>query len=198
MKLFNSQLGNSLVEMTLAMAIAGIMAVPLTGIVSTQLRVPLKISNEISTSSRLQSSTVFLANDAVSARSFTVGENPEYGTFNWLEFAGSIPIAVSARYYWDEEKLLRVLTRDGASSPPQLVIPGILEYDNIMLIHVSSSWTLDETTRKWVYTRGRLQVDLDTQSAEAGAFKSLLSQVTIVADFRPSFERPAPFPSPLR
>ncbi|NQW22732.1 MAG: hypothetical protein HQ475_04725 [SAR202 cluster bacterium] len=198
MKIFKSQLGNSLIELTVAMAIAGVMSVPLTGIIAAQLRVPLRISNEVSTASKLQSSTIVLLNDAVSAQSFTPGESPEYGTFKWLEFAGTVPIAAQARYFWQEEAVWRVLTRQGSASPPFLVLTDIKTPTDVVFTHTPSEWVFDNDTKSWNYVRGRIAVDLDVDRESTSDFKKLLSRGVLVADFRPALERPAPFPSPLR
>lgn len=182
----------------LALAIAGLMSVPLTGVVATQLSTPLRIADLISTSSKLQASTIVLLNDAVSAQSFTPGEDPEYGTFRWLEFSGSIPVAVSAQYFWQEESVFRLLSRGAFSSPPFLVIGEIEKYSDVVFRHTPSVWVFDENTQKFVYTRGRIAVDLDIRRESSTGVEEILKRGFVVADFRPSFERPAPFPSPLR
>ena len=198
MKFLKSQLGNSLVELTVAMAIAGIMSVPLAGVIAAQLRIPLKISDEMRTASKLQSSTIVLMNDAVSSQSFTPGVEPEYGTFDWIEFAGAIPVAVSSRYYWEEESVFRVLTWDGSSSAPFLVIGGIEEYSDVVFKNTPSHWKFDPDTNNWAYNRGRIAVNLDIKRQSTKEFREFSSRGILVADFRPSFERPIPFPSPLQ
>ena len=198
MKFLKSQLGNSLVELTLAMAIAGIMSVPLAGVIAAQLRIPLEISEDVRTASKLQSSTVVLMNDAVSSRSFIPGLEPEYGTFEWIEFAGAVPVAVSSRYYWEDESVYRVLIWDGSASAPFLVINGIEEYGDVVFNHTPSQWKIDPDTKNWAYTRGRIAVDLDVRRQSVQEYRELLSRGVMVADFRPSFERPIPFPSPLQ
>ncbi len=107
------QLGNSLVEVTLALAIGGIISVPLAGIVGTQLRVPLRIANNIATATQIQSSTLFLVDDASTAQAFTAGTEPDYGTFTWTEYAFDPPLAIKARYYWQEQKFS--VNRHGAA-----------------------------------------------------------------------------------
>ncbi|PKB71931.1 MAG: hypothetical protein BZY87_02890 [SAR202 cluster bacterium Io17-Chloro-G6] len=180
------------------MAIAGIMSVPLSGIIAAQLRVPLKISDEVKTATKLQSSTVVLMNDAVSSRSFTPGVAPEYGTFEWIEFAGAIPVAVTSRYYWAEESVFRVLTWDGSSSAPFLLMGGIEEFGDVVFRHTPSQWKFDPNTDDWAYTRGGIAVDLDIERQSTDEVSELLSRGIVVADFRPSFERPVQFPSPLQ
>ena len=187
-----------MIELTLAMAIAGIMSVPLAGVIAAQLRVPLEISNEVRTAGKLQSSTSMLMNDAVSSQSFTPGVEPEYGTFEWIEFAASIPVAVSSRYYWEEESVYRVFTWDGSSSPPLLVIGGIEEYSDVVFKHTPSEWKLDPDAKGWAYTRGRITVDLNIKRQSVNEARELLNRGAMVADFRPSIERPIAFPSPLR
>ncbi len=187
-----------MVELTVAMAIAGIMSVPLAGVIAAQLRVPLQISDELRTATKLQSSTIVLTNDAVSARSFTPGLAPEYGTFEWIEFAGANPVAVSSRYYWADDSVFRVLTWDGSSSPPNLVIGGIERYGDVVFKHTPSSWKFDPDIDDWAYTRGRIAVVLDIKRESVDEASELLSRGIVVADFRPSFERPIPFPRPLQ
>lgn len=198
MKFVKSQFGNSLVELTVAMAIAGIMSVPLAGVIAAQLRVPLEISGEMKTASKLQSSTVVLMNDAVSSQSFTPGVEPEYGTFDWIEFAGAVPVAVSSRYYWEEGSVFRVLTWDGSASAPFLVIGGIDEYGDVAFEHTPSQWKFDPGTNEWTYIRGGIAVDLAIKRQSVNEDRELLNHGIVVAHFRPSFERPIPFPSPLR
>jgi len=187
-----------LVELTVAMAIAGIMSVPLTGVIAAQLRIPLEISSELKTASKLQSSAVVLMTDAVSAQSFTAGVEPVYGTFNWIEFAGAIPVAVTSRYYWQAESIFRVFTWDGSSSDPFMVIGEIEQYNDVIFKHTPSNWDFNPDTNKWSYTSGRIAVDLDTDRQSTNDFRELLSRGIIVADFRPSLERPVLFPSPLK
>ena len=187
-----------MVELTVAMAILGIVSVPLTGVIAAQLRIPLEISSELKTASKLQSSAVVLTTDAVSLRTFTPGEAPEYGTFDWIEFAGDNPVAVSSRYYWQEESIFRVLTWDGSVSKPFLVIGDIENYSDVVFKHTPSEWEFNPDTNSWAYTRGRIAVDLDTDRESADGIRELLSRGIMVADFRPSIERPVRFPSPLK
>ena len=92
MKIAMRQVGNTLVELTVAMAITGIVAVPLTGIMSQQLSVPGKISRQVITDQQdLKSSGIFAA-DGSRAQSFTPGEEPPvYGTFSLGRAGRTIP-----------------------------------------------------------------------------------------------------------
>ena len=67
-----------------------------------------------------------------------------------------------------------------------------------ILIVVPVAVTVATTARGWAYTSGRIAVDLDTKRESTNEFRELLSRGVLVADFRPSLERTAPFPSPLR
>lgn len=58
MKIFRQQLGLTMVELTVVLAISGLIAIPLTSIFGTQLRIPQKIASEINASSQIQKSTV--------------------------------------------------------------------------------------------------------------------------------------------
>ena len=94
--------------------------------------------------------------------------------------------------------MFRVLTRDGSASPPFLVIAEIDQYGDVVFKHTPSAWVFDDDTNQWAYTSGRIAVDLDTKRESTNEFRELLSRGVLVADFRPSLERTAPFPSPLR
>ena len=136
MKRLRWSVGNTMVELTVALAISAIISVPLTGIIADELRIPLRVSNDVTAVRRLQTSTSILSEDATSARSFTAGVEPDYGTFSWLEFAGAGPAQVTARYYWKEDSLFRELTRNADAGQPLLIIEGIAEYSDIVFNHV--------------------------------------------------------------
>ena len=57
------QWGMSLIEVSLSLAITGLVAVPLTMIVSAQLRIPAKISSNVVASRQIQRSTLVLIED---------------------------------------------------------------------------------------------------------------------------------------
>lgn len=194
MKLIKSQVGNTIVELTLALAIAGVVSVPLTGIIASQLRTPLRVSNEINAARQLQSSTVVMMDDAVSSRSFTPGENPVYGTFSWVEFAGTTPVPVTARYYWSEGDLFRDLVRGGDVRPPFLVIKGLSDYEDLQFDYQPPKWDYDPFAKSWSYTEGRIAVDINVTREVTSEFLELVRRGALVADFRPQQELPAVLP----
>ena len=97
MRVLRHQLGMSLIEVTLSLAITGLVAVPLTSIISAQLRIPAKISSNVVASRQIQRTTLVLIEDAQAAESFAVGSDPDYGTFSWKELAGPAPVELTAR-----------------------------------------------------------------------------------------------------
>ena len=161
------------------------------------MRIPLEISEEVNVVNKLQSSTIVITNDAVSSQTSTPGVEPEYGTFDWVEFAGARPVAVSSRYYWQKQTLFRVLTWDGSASAPHLVIEGVEQYGDIVFKHTPSNWQFHSDANDWVYTRGGIAVDLSIKKQSTGESSELLNHASVVANFRPTFERSVPFPSPL-
>ena len=105
MRKLRQQLGLSLVEITVVLAITGLISVPLTAIFRLQLRIPAKVAGEVSSTRQIQKSTLLLIEDAQSAQSFTPGVNPEYGTFAWNELAGPDPIPVTSLYKFEPGKI---------------------------------------------------------------------------------------------
>ena len=105
MSKLKQQLGLSLVELTVVLAITGLISVPLTAIFRLQLRIPAKVAAEVSTTRQIQKATLLLIEDARSAQSFTPGINPVYGTFAWNELAGPDPIPVTSLYKFEAGKI---------------------------------------------------------------------------------------------
>jgi len=193
MRFLKGQLGNSLVEVTLALAIGGIISIPLAGIVSTQLRVPLRIANQIATATQIQSSTLFLVDDASTALEFTAGTEPEYGTFTWTEYAFDPPLKITARYYWQEQKVFREQTR-GSTLPPFLIIDDVRRYSDLEFTYTPPEWTYDGAARTWSYSEGKLLVTLNTTGEATAKFEESVSTGNLVGDFRPQLERPVTQP----
>ena len=192
MKIAMRQVGNTLVELTVAMAITGIVAVPLTGIMSQQLSVPGKISRQVITDQQdLKSSGIFAA-DGSRAQSFTPGEEPPvYGTFLWVELAGQSPVEVTARYVWKkgEAAVFREVVRGGMVVPPQAVIKGIKEFDDVTFHYDPPLWLFNGDAETWSYSEGKMEITI-TQTREA-----IVTFEHLVVDFRPKLDLPSPPPS---
>ena len=131
MRLLRGEEGLTLVEVTISLVIAGIILVPLAAIISGQLRIPFKITSELGASRQIQQATLLLTEDASIAESFAAGTQPDYGTFSWTESSTGSPIAVTARYYWDDEKVYRLLTRAGEASPADVVVEPVPEFGDV-------------------------------------------------------------------
>ena len=78
-----NQGGMSLIELSAALAISAIILVPLTAIISVQIRVPVKVVSEITTKRQLQKASLVITEDASAAETFELGTEPDYGTFTW-------------------------------------------------------------------------------------------------------------------
>ena len=191
MNIHMRQAGNTLMELTLAMAISGIVAVPMTGVVSQQLSIPGKVARQVVTDQQdLKSSGIF-AIDASRARTFTPGAAPPvYGTFSWLELAGPSPVDVTAQFVYDEdtETVFRELVRGGKVVPPQAVVKGVKEFEDVSFQHIPPSWLFDTPTETWNYTQGRIEISI-TQTRDGS-----VTIERLVVDFRPNLDLPSPSP----
>ncbi len=202
MKKIRQQLGLTLVELTMVLAISGLIVVPLTSIFGQLLRVPAKIAAEVNASRQIQKSTLVLLEDAQAAQAFERGSDPEYGTFSWVELAGPSPLPVTSRYFFKpgvgEEAglLLRELIRGGQGTAPIVILEGILEYSEVLFQLREPIWDFDSVTGTWTYTEGKIVV-LISQVHEAGAgFGEETLTETLTADFRPQERRPVALPPP--
>ena len=206
MTFLKGQLGNTLVELTLALAIGGIISIPLTGIVGAQLRIPLRIANDISTATQLQTSALLLVEDATTAQGFVLGpqdpQDPQepgfndYGTFLWTEYTVDPPLEITARYYWEEERVFREQTRGGDLLTRFLIIDDVRAKTDITFNYTAPEWTYDGTARTWSYVEGQLRITIKTTGEASATFEESISTGNLVGDFRPQLERPVTPPSP--
>ena len=218
MKKLKGQLGLSLVEISVVLAITGLIVVPLTAIFRSQLVIPEKIAGEVVATRQIQKSTLLLIEDAQAAQEFTPGTDPEYGTFSWVELAGPEPIPVTARYFFkpgegaapgcdvnqqtEPGTVLRQLTRSGDSVPPIVILESILVFCEVEFLVEDPIWDFDSETRSWTYTEGQVTVIINRQ-LEAGAaaregtlFGEQIFVQKLIADFRPQGIRPVAPPPP--
>jgi hypothetical protein len=196
------QWGMSLIEVSLSLAITGLVAVPLTMIVSAQLRIPAKISSNVVASRQIQRSTLVLIEDAQASEAFVVGSDPDYGTFFWKELAGPAPVEVNARYFFAPSEgetsgqVRRLADRGGTVGAPIVILDGIFEYGDVVFEVIQPEWDYDNNAQAWTYTDGKVVVSI-IQIHEAGAeFGERTLTEALTADFRPLAERPVALPPP--
>lgn len=214
MKLFNKQklkqeLGLSIIELTVVLAVSGLIAVPLTQIFGSQLRIPAKVAAEVNASRQIQKSTLILIEDAHSAQAFTPGTEPnDYGSFSWVEITGPQPLPITSRYFFDEAaaeavgeaekqgRVFRQLTRGDQETPPIIILEGISAFDQVVFKVVEPLWVFDSASQQWSYTEGKVTISI-VQIHEAGAqFGQEILEEALVADFRPQNLRPVTSPPP--
>ena len=189
--------GYTLLEVSVVLAISAVLVVPLSAILITQLRVPVKISAELESSLQVQNAIQILAEDALVARSFSAGADPDYGTFSWFEFSAQSPIPVTARYVFEDGAVARELVRQGETTTPQVVINGVAEYDDVTFDYTAPAWAYDSLSRTWSYTEGKIVVTMVTTHDAGGGFDDIVSTSTLEVDFRPQLDLPAPLPDRL-
>ena len=215
-KKIKEEIGLNLVELTIVLAVTGIITVPLVAIFALQLRIPAKVATEINAARQIQKSTVLLIEDAQAATSFVTGSNPVYGIFSWTELAGPEPIPVTVQYAFqagkeletvatgggetivvrDPGRVVRVLTRGTEITPPFIILNGIDTYGQVLFEFEEPIWFFDPATSIWTYTEGQITVSI-RQIHEAGAeFGVETIEEKFIADFRPQGVRPVAPPPP--
>jgi len=207
-KIFEQELGLNLVELTVVLAITGLIAVPLTQIFRSQLRIPAKIAAEVNASRQIQKSSLILIEDAQAAQSFAPGTDPDYGTFAWVEIARPQPLPVTSRYFFkagkvteageaiEQGQVLRQLTRGEQETPPLIILDGISTYDQVVFQVEDPLWE-EDSDGQWTFTEGKVTVSIaqihETGFEKGGEEFQKLTE-TIVADFRPQSLRPVALP----
>lgn len=195
MKLLRGRAGNTLIEMSLALAITGLIAVPLATTIGIQLQLPVSISREVLVKQQDLKSTLVVADDTSVAQTFTPGEAPEYGTFKWKEFSEDRPVPASSRYFFEKEALFRVIKRGNEETPPHLVATEVAQYADVTFQHIAPAWSFDSNTKTWSYTEGLIDFSITrTRKTETGETITVVNH--LVADFRPQLTRPVVRPAP--
>ena len=201
-----NQGGMSLIELSAALAISAIILVPLTSIISVQIRVPVKVVSEITTKRQLQKASLVITEDASAAETFELGTEPDYGTFTWEELSRGDPVPVTVRYFFEtiidkDSKiesgiLLRDVIRGGQQLSPKIWIVGVKKFDDVIFQYTSPQWTFGDVSRDWALDDGKIVVTV-TQTVEAGAeFADTVTTETMTAHLRPDITRPVTQPSP--
>lgn len=201
-----NQWGMSLIELSAALAIGAVIMVPLTSIISIQLRAPVKMVSEITAKRQLQKASLIMTEDASAGETFELGTGQEYGTFFWEELSNGDPVPVSVRYFFDaaidrESKietgtLLRDVTRGGQDLPPKILLEGISKYEDVVFEYTPADWTFGDLSRDWTLAGGKIEVTA-TQTLDAGAeFGATVTTEKIIAHLRPDMTRPVNQPSP--
>lgn len=187
--------GNTLIEMTLALAVTGLIAAPLATSIGFQLQTPAKISREVVAKQQDLKSTLVIADDTSLAETFAPGLAPDYGTFSWNEFSADRPVPTSSRYFFDKGFLFRAIKRGDEGTPSYLVVTEVARYADVTFQHVAPKWSFDSTTNTWSYTEGKIEVSITrTRQTEEGEASTVNERV--VADFRPQLTRPVVRPAP--
>ncbi len=85
--------GFTVLEIVISLAIIGILAASLAGIISLVLSQVPKQSAKLAIETRHQLARYWIVRDANSAENFTPGTSPDYGTFTWRDFTLTGPAA---------------------------------------------------------------------------------------------------------
>ena len=197
----------TLIEMSVTLAISGVIMGPLAGIMAIQIRAPVKVVSEITTKRQIQKASLVITEDASAAETFELAEEPpDYGTFLWEELSGGDPVPVSVRYFFETSidlksgvetgTLFRDIVPGGRDLPPKVWLNGIARFEDVDFQFFEPSWFFDPTTRDWSLDDGKVAVTI-TQTLEAGAeFEATVTTETVIAHLRPDITRPVEQPSP--
>lgn len=125
------QSGVTLVEVILAMAILGIILVPIGASLSQFFWLPGPAQDELQMQEDLRQISRWVSDDVRQAESFTTGSDPNYGTFTWVDNSGTSALTYTVRYYRQETELLRELSIDSVPQSTNSVARNIQNYSDV-------------------------------------------------------------------
>ncbi len=106
--------GMTLIEVIIGLAIAGLLIVPVAGVISLALAQTPRDNARLAVENIQELSRYWISRDANSADTYTEGVSPEYGTFTWRDFSSPGAPTYEVTYYYDSlsKSLMRREERD--------------------------------------------------------------------------------------
>ncbi len=183
----NSQAGVTLLELVAGLAIAGLIMVPLAGIIRQFIYIPAQWSAQITVMRETRNAVRWIADDARQARSFVAtSTSPDYGTFDWTDYTQSPPSNHSVRYYF----ISSTVTSTGSLMRQEAIDDGLPQTTHVAS-HIGgyADVSIQET--------GGLVVASVTSTAET-MHDTITRNAIIKAKMRPLLPTPQPTPPPVR
>ncbi len=192
------QLGVTILELVAALAIAGIIAPLVGGIIFMLLFFPGRSQADIATQQDLQLLSRWLSTDANRASSITTSGlgSDEYAQFSWTEFGSTSTVAVTVTYSYDttSTSVIREEQRDGATHERNPVARNIDSLGDVTFSVVATpGWKRDESTGIYDFRPATVSVSMTSTAEKAGVDDAELSRV-VIAELRAQFERGVPTP----
>jgi len=148
----SGQAGFSLVEVVIALALLGLIIVPLSNILGQLIWIPGARIDTLAAQRSGRQAARWITYDARQASSFTPGSEPDYGTFDWVDRTGGAPVTYAARYYYSDtdNSLMREESVDGFPTTVSIAA-HIANYSDVSiqktgsLVLVSITTTIEST-----------------------------------------------------
>ena len=193
MKKLSGQQGVTVLEIVIAIAIAGVLAAAIAPVGSAFLKVLPWEHAEITAMHDLQQLAHWLTQDGNAAQSFTAGTPSDYGTFNGLELAGGSTTRVDVRYYHQDTYVMREVTKNQVLISTERVADNIAEYGDVVFQYTPEDWEYNQFTHLWSYTRAKVVVTANSTVA-VDVPRDVVYGTTIEVQLRPQSQREVAMP----
>ena len=117
--------GFTLIEMTVALAVAGMLMTGVAVAITRFTDPPRQSAGEVALQDELRSAIALVREDAAQAMSFESKPSPQYGSFRWLDFSTFPATRYQSDYYYEENILYRQLSIEGVANPPHSLTRNI-------------------------------------------------------------------------
>lgn len=127
-----SEAGLSLFEVAVALFLAGIIIVPIAGVIAQFIFVPAQWSATVGTMTSARLAARAIAEDARQAAQFVSSTDPEYGTFTWTDSINFPTSSYAVRYFYStgDTSLLREESVNGETST-SVVANDVAQYGDL-------------------------------------------------------------------
>ena len=145
--MLKNQAGLSLLEVIAGVAIAGLIIVPVAGIINQFIFIPAELGASIAVMNDARAAVRGIAEDARQATSFTTSTEPDFGTFTWTDRTRFPVSTTSVRYFHDatDSVLMREETVNGAAQTNR-VTGSIANYADVSIQQSGDLTTVSVTS----------------------------------------------------
>ena len=185
------EVGISLIELGVSIAIAAMIIPIVAGIIFIVQFSPGRSESDISAQQDVQNLGRWINYDANRAETFSTSSlaSNEYGVFGWVEYGGTTTVSSTVIYFYDTSttSLIRRFEKDGVLYERTNVARNIAAFEDVNFAHIAAFFD-QVTTSVFTFRPGQVTVSATSTVEKVGRDPAAVT-ATAVAQLRGQFER---------
>ncbi len=195
MKMLRNEQGMMLVELTIGLAIGGLLVTVLATVISVVVWLPGQRQDQASVVQDVQPAVQWVTSDANSASAFSIGASPDYGSFNWSDYTGDsrVDYVVTYSYRAAEGYVMRTEQQNGIIASSLAVAKNVAGEGDVAFTWDPSTYSVQLALTSTLAT-GTLSQDITSTVRSTTVTASLRPRAEIIVS--PPSDIAIPTPSP--